>query len=286
MRALLALAAIVWAAALHAQGGPPFAADLNETVIEVPFAANGAQTGERMIVTLFKPDGEGPFPFAIINHGRAPTPEGRTQLPRQRYLQQARWLVRKGIVVLVPTRRGYGVTGGFDVEAIGNCGAPAYADAMAGGVASVLAVIDYAKAQPFVDPGRFILIGQSAGGFLTVGVAATNPAGLVAAVNFAGGHGGDPVRRPGQPCRPDRLLDVYSVAGKTARVPMLWIYTENDQFFAPEHARAWHAGFVAMGGRAELAMLPPFKSNGHVLFAEGIAVWRPLLDDFLKSAGF
>ena len=163
--------------------------------------------------------------------------------------------------------------------------APA-SDALAGGVESLLSVIDYAKAQPFVNPARFILIGQSVGGFLTVGVTATAPPGLVAAVNFAGGHGGDPMRHPGVPCAPQKLLDVYSGAGKTARAPMLWVYTENDQYFGPDYARAWHAAFVAAGGHAELVLLSPFKSNGHVLFVEGMPLWQPLLDTFLASAGF
>lgn len=286
MRALLVLIGSLWAAALLAQEAPPLAADLNETVIEVPFAGNGAQPGERMIVTLFKPDGDGPFPFAILNHGRAGTPAGRAQVQRWRYSAQARWLVRKGFAVFVPTRRGYGATGGMDVEAIGNCVNPGYRESMAGGVATELAVIDYAKRQTFVDAAHFVVIGQSAGGMLAVGIAAAAPPGLVAAVNFAGGHGGDPERRPGQPCRPDRLREVFSEAGKTARVPMLWIYTENDRYFAPEHTRAWHAAFVAAGGRAELALLAPFKSNGHVLFVEGMAIWQPLLDTFLASAGF
>lgn len=286
MRAPVWIFALIACTGAWAQGGPPFAADINETVIDIPVRVNGAETGEHMVATLFKPDGAGPFPFAIISHGRAGTPVERAQVPRWRYSEQSRWLVRKGFVVIVPTRRGYGSTGGADVETNYNCANPAYRDAMTGGVESVLAAISYAKAQKFVDPARFILIGQSVGGFLTVGVTAAAPAGLVAAVNFAGGHGGDPMRHPGVPCRADKLLEVYSEAGKTARAPMLWIYTENDQFFGPDHARSWHAGFISSGGRAELQILPPYQANGHVLFVSGMAVWRPVVEAFLQSVGF
>ncbi len=269
-----------------AQGGPPFAADLNEAVIEIPVLVNGQPTESHMVGTLFKPDGDGPFPFAIISHGRAGMPVERAQVPRWRYSEQSRWLVRKGFAVIVPTRRGYGATGGSDVEQSYNCANPAYRDALAGGVESVLSAISYAKAQKFIDPARFILIGQSVGGFLTVGVTATAPPGLVAAVNFAGGHGGDPMRHPVVPCAPEKLLEVYSAAGRTARVPMLWVYTENDQYFGPEYVRSWHAGFNAAGGHAELHVLPPFQNDGHRLFVNGMAIWQPVVETFLRSVGF
>lgn len=286
MRNFWLLAVLLVCSAARAQGGPPVAADLNETVIEIPVLKNGQPTDAYMIGTLFKPDGDGPFPFAIISHGRPGTPGERAKVQRWRYSEQSSWLVRKGIAVIVPTRPGYGATGGSDVEQSYNCANPAYRDALAGGVQSVLSAINYAKAQNFIDPSRFILIGQSVGGFLTVGVTAAAPAGLIASVNFAGGHGGDPMRHPSVPCAPEKLLDVYSAAGKTARVPMLWIYTENDQYFGPEYARSWHAGFLSAGGHADLQVLPPFQNDGHRLFVNGMAIWQPLVETFLKSVGF
>ena len=278
-------AVLLWCGCAWSQGGPALVADLNETVIQIPVSVNGQQTGTQMVGTLFKPDGEGPFPFAIINHGRAGTPVERAQVQRWRYVEQSRWLVRRGYVVIVPTRRGYGGTGGTDVETSYNCANPWYREAMTGGVESVLAAIDYAKAQTYVDPQRFIVVGQSVGGYLAVGVAAAVPAGLLAAVNFAGGSGGDPQRHPAVPCAPEKLAQVYADAGKTARVPMLWVYTENDQYFGPDFARAWHREFVNAGGRAELEIMPPFQTDGHRLFVQGIAIWRPVVEAFFAKIG-
>jgi dienelactone hydrolase len=187
--------------------------------------------------------------------------------------------------VIVPTRRGYGATGGTDVETNYGCANPWYKEALAGGVESVLSVVDYAKAQRFVDPKRFILVGQSVGGFLSVGVTAAAPPGLIAAVNFAGGHGGDPQRHPAVPCVAEKLLEVYAEAGKTGRVPMLWVYTENDQYFGPDYARAWHKGYTEAGGRAELQVLPPFQNDGHRLFVNGISIWRPVVEAFFAKIG-
>jgi dienelactone hydrolase len=285
IRRWLWLAVLVPCGVAWPQGGPALVADINETVIDIPVIVNGQPTGTRMVGTLFKPSGDGPFPFAIISHGRAGTPVERAQVQRWRYVEQSRWLVRKGYVVIVPTRRGYGGTGGTDVEASYNCTNPWYKEALAAGVESVLSAIEFAKAQTFVDPRRFILVGQSVGGFVTVGVTAAAPAGLLAAVNFAGGHGGDPQHHPAVPCAPEKLLEVYSEAGKTGQIPMLWIYTENDQYFGPDYSLAWHKGYTEAGGRAELQLLPPFQNDGHRLFVNGISVWRPVVEAFFAKIG-
>ena len=267
----------------HAQG-TPFAADLNESVVNIPVIVEGKPDGSHMVGTVFKPAGEGPFPFVVLNHGRRAAERFRT--PRWRYADASRWLVRQGFAVFVATRRGYGETAGPDVESSYSCANPWFRDAMAGGVDSVMAVVGYARKQPFVDKDRYIVMGQSVGGYLSVGTGAQNPDGLKAVINFAGGHGGRPDRDPGNPCATEKLRQVFADAGKTSRVPSLWIYTENDQYFGPEHSRAWHEAFVASGGKAEYHLLPPFGRDGHTLFIAGAARWQPLVARFLKSAGF
>ena len=194
----LLLCACVSAVA-HAQA-PALATDINETIVSIPVIVDGKPNGAHMVGTVFKPDGGGPFPFVVLNHGRAGTAVERARPPRWRYVDASRWLVKRGYAVFVATRRGYGETGGSDVETNYNCSNPWYKEAMAGGVESVMSVIEYAKVQPFVNRSRFVVMGQSVGGYLSVGVAAARPDGLVAAINFAGGQGGRPVSDPGNPC--------------------------------------------------------------------------------------
>jgi pimeloyl-ACP methyl ester carboxylesterase len=73
--------------------------------------------------------------------------------------------------------------------------------------------------------------------------------------------------------------------GSSARVPTLWIYAENDSYFAPSLARrmaeAWRVG----GGRVELALLPAFGLEGHELAQanEGTIVWGPVVSQFLAK---
>lgn len=269
----------------HAQSsGPAFAADINETVVSIPVIVNGKPDGTNMVGTVFKPNGEGPFPFVVLNHGRRAAERFRT--PRWRYPDASRWLVRRGFAVFVATRRGYGETGGPDVESSYACANPWFKEAMAGGVESVMSVVEYARQQPFVDKNRYIVMGQSVGGFLSVGVGAANPEGLVAIINFAGGHGGRPEREPGNPCEADKLKQVFADAGKTSRVPALWVYTENDQYFSATHTRAWYEAFAAAGGKAEFRMLPAFGNDGHLLFVNGARIWQPVVAAFLRSVGF
>ena len=265
---------------------PQLAADIHETVVSIPVVINGKPTSTQMVGTVFKPSGDGPFPFVVLNHGRAGTPAERLQVRRWRYADASRWLVRRGFAVFVATRRGYGDTGGSDVETNHNCSNPWYTEPMAGGVESVLSVVQYAKQQSFTDKARFIVMGQSVGGFLSVGTGAANPEGLVAVINFAGGHGGRPDRDPGNPCGTGKLTQVFAQAGKNSRVPALWVYTENDKYFGPDHTKSWHEAFVAAGGKAEYRLLPAFDNDGHALFVRGAKIWQPVVAEFLKSLGF
>jgi len=245
----------------------------------------GKEETHKVVITQLKPDGDGPFPIIILNHGRSST--DRAHPPRFRYIKQARFFTERGFAVFEPTRIGYGAQGTeFDPEDSGSCNNRNFAPMAEAASTEILAALDYAKKQPYVDPTRVIIVGQSVGGYTTTASAAKNPPGLIAAINFAGGSGGDPGRHPGIPCDGNRLEDMYSLFGKTTKVPMLWIYTENDLYFNPSFSRAWHAAFVKAGGNAEYHLLPPFAENGHTLFARGIEIWSPIVAEFLDKLGF
>jgi len=282
---LLAAHLIVAAAPATAQ---QLAQDLNESVSTIEVSVKdlyGREESGKVVITQFRPAGAGPFPILILNHGRATN--NRNEPPRFRYTRQARYFVERGFAVFEPTRIGYGAyMTQFDPEDSGNCGSRDYAPMAKAGSAEILAVLDYARQQPDIDSRRVVLVGQSVGGYLTVATAAANPDGLVGAINFAGGAGGDPVAHPGNPCAPQRLEDMYAQFGKTAKVPMLWIYTENDLFFGPSHSKSWQAAFAKAGGDVDYRLLPPFAKNGHTLFSSGPDIWEPVVGPFLDRLGF
>jgi hypothetical protein len=65
-------------------------------------------------------------------------------------------------------------------------------------------------------------------------------------ITFAAGRGGRVGGKPNNNCAADRLIAATGGFGRTARVPMLWIYIENDTFFRSgiieENAPSLHRG--------------------------------------------
>lgn len=238
-------------------------------------------------VTVFSDDrNAGPAPVLVINHGRAATAEARAELGRARYPEIARFFVQQGFIVAVPTRIGYGASGGDDVEDTGGCNAKRYPPAFDAAARQTLAVLALARQRPDAAPDRAVIMGQSFGGGAAVAVASLNPAGVQAAINFAGGSGGNPKTQPQRPCSPQQLERTFAEYGRTAKVPMLWIYTENDLYFGPRYPREWFDAYVKQGAPARFVQYPPQGADGHALFSRFPEVWMPEVLRFLQAQGF
>ena len=110
--------------------------------------------------------------------------------------------------------------------------------------------------------------------------------GVVATINFAGGGGGNPATQPQEPCAPNRLKRMFADYGRSARIPTLWVYTENDQWFGPKYPREWFDAFKAGGGVGEFVLFPPNGKDGHYLFTQDPEVWRPKAMAFLRANGY
>ncbi len=251
----------------------------HERILRIP----SADPAVLMEATEFRPDGNGPFPLVVINHGSPAGAGERLIMRRQRYASSSAWFVSHGFAVVVPLRRGYGATGGPWKEDYGSCNGPDYFNTGLAAADDIEAAIAYMRQQPYVDGKRVIVLGQSAGGWGAMALSSRNPEGVLAFINFAGGRGGYQGGRPNSNCTPTRLFDAAEKYGKTARTPALWIYTENDGFFAPALSRNIHKAFVGAGGVAEYRLLPPFAEEGHNLFGatDGGVIWQPLVVSFL-----
>ena len=127
-------------------------------------------------------------------------------------------------------RRGYGASGSGWAEGLGPCSRPGYPAAAAAGVADLKAAVAALSARPDVDAHHILAVGVSAGGFATVALTADPPPGLVAAISFAGGRGSE---APDTVCSEDQLVSTFGALGARSRIPMLWVYAQNDHFFAP-----------------------------------------------------
>src|SRR5262249_35060937 len=128
-----------------------------------------------------------------------------------------------------------------------------------------------------------IVIGQSFGGTVAITLAAKNVPGVLAAVNFAGGGGGNPVTQTAQPCGPDRLTQMFAGYGATTRIPTLWLYSENDKYFGKALPHTWFNAFRARGGDGRFVALPPHEPDGYKSFTGNPDAWRPAFEDFLAT---
>jgi dienelactone hydrolase len=265
-------------AALAAIGGATAQTIVREE-LPVPMAEAGPRGLEALLVRARE---RARYPLALINHGAPRDNRERAGMTPLAFVPQALEFARRGFAVLIVMRRGYGDSGGNFSEGIGSCENPDYVKAARASAADLKAALAGVAMRDDVDAGRTISVGLSAGAFANIALASAPPQGLLAAINFAGGLGSP---EPDKICREDGLLAAHDTFGKSARVPMLWVYAANDHYFGPPAARRMHDAFTAAGGKAEFVAAPAFGDDGHLLFLRpgGIALWTTYVDAFLKQ---
>ena len=241
------------------------------------------QSGLMMRAALFRPPGNGPFPLAVINHGTNQVTIDRVPMPMPDFPGLTAWLVARNYAVLLPQRPGHGETGGRYLEDQGPCERPRYVESGQATADSIAAAIDFMTKQPFIRPTGVLVIGNSAGAWGALALASRNPKNVAAIVNFAGGRGGRNRGQPDNNCSPERLVAAAAEFGRTARIPTLWLYAENDSYFPPDLSRRMAAAYTAAGGKAGYVLLPPVPGEGHGLInaSPPAAPWIVPLERFL-----
>lgn len=245
-----------------------------------------------LLAFLVRPVGDGPFPLVVMNHGISLDANQRTMFPMIEYRDAARWFARRGYVVISPIRYGasslddkdQGLYGAVFAH-VGSCDNPNFRGP---GLAIATLnewVIDYMSKKKMIRPGKVVVVGQSGGGWGSIALASLNPSSVQAIITFAAGRGGRVDGKPNNNCAPDKLVAATGEFGRTARVPMLWIYAENDTYFGPELTKRMHQAFAEAGGNAEYRMLPSFGSDGHFMIdsADAVPIWSPLVSQFLEK---
>jgi dienelactone hydrolase len=207
---------------------------LNEHVIMVPA---GIDKLARLQTTVFRPNGPGPFPLLVINHGKE---LGQPhEQARDRFVYLARAFVKRGYAVLVPMRQGFADSTGRYMDFGCDMRANGYAHAN-----DVLDTIEYARKLPWIDDSRIIVAGQSYGGMATLAMGTQHISGVRGLINFAGGLRDD---RNNCDWR-NQLVRAFADFGARNKVDSLWVYGDNDSLFAPDLVRRMYANFVGAGG--------------------------------------
>jgi dienelactone hydrolase len=201
---------------------------------------------------LYQPEGPGPFPAIVFNHGSEALPGW---VP-----DQARFYVAHGFVLFVPHRRGHGrSTSAGPAEPQGT--GPEVIDALVAQNDDVLGAISYVASLPFVNPRRIATVGCSYGGIESL-LAAERATGIRAAVDFAGGA----MRWAADPALQARMKH----AARNAKVPVMFVQAEND--FSTEPSRVLSAEMDAAKKPMALRLFPAKGSSameGHSFCAGG-----------------
>lgn len=245
----------------------------------VSFPADGAT----LQGWLYMPEGQGPFPAVIYNHGSDKIPGWFPTL--------GKFWTGKGYVFFVPHRRGHGRSpGDWIVDLQKQIREKETDDAVSRKHAielheranlDVEAAVAWLKQQPFVNTNALIMSGISFGGIQTV-LAAEKGLGMKAFVPFAPAA----MSWAGNPLLRERLLQ----AVKNAKAPMFLLQAENDYNLKPSELLGGELKRKGQPNRAKV--YPPFgdKDNprdGHGGFAvRGSDVWGAdvlaFLDEVLK----
>src|ERR1051325_10616943 len=178
MHRLTTAAILAAAVATRAAQAPP----LNKQ--RVSFTSHGLT----LAGFLFKPDGPGPFPAVVWNHGSEKNPGGGPQFDAV-----AGIFVPHGYVVFAPIRRGHEMSAGRYIlderdaaRGLGQGPQTIVRLLETEQLDDQLAGFEYVKRLPYVDPSRLVVAGCSFGGIQTL-LAAERGAGYRAAVAISPG---------------------------------------------------------------------------------------------------
>ena len=212
---------------------------------------------------LWKPDGPGPFPAVLWNHGSEGSPGWQPVL--------GQFYTAHGYVFFIPHRRGQGRSPGTYIEAqmLGTPPAQraaAQVELLEAQVDDVVAALRYLKAQGFVDPNRVALSGCSYGGIETL-LAGERDLGVKALVPFAPGA----MSWEGNPVLGDRLRRAVD----RAKAPIFLIQAGNDYSLGPSNVLGPRV--VRKGSGSQAKVYPPYGSthaDGHGGFCStAVDVW-------------
>jgi carboxymethylenebutenolidase len=226
---------------------------------------------------IYKPEGKGPFPALLWNHGSERRPGWLPDL--------APIFLSKGYILFIPHRRGQGRSPGDYVmdllDRANQLGGPQarsrkLVELMEMHLEDQLAALSYLKGLPDVDQQRIAVAGCSFGGIQTV-LMAERGQGLRAAVDFAGAaqnweHSQD-------------LRDRMLKAVRQAQMPIFFIQAKNDYDTSPSRDLA--AAMEKSNKPHALQIFPSFgKSNqeAHEFCVHGGEIWAPQVFSFLAQS--
>lgn len=218
---------------------------------------------------LYVPEGKGPFPALLWNHGSEKRPGWQPEL--------ASFYNSHGYVFFLPHRRGQGKSPGpYIMDEIRGLGPAAVVGAQESANEDVVAALNWLKSQPEVDSNRVVVSGCSFGGIQTL-LTAEKGLGVRAFIAFA------PAAQSWGNGALDQMLES---AVKHAKAPVFILQAKNDYTTQPAEV----LGNIAKKNGGEAKIYPRFgdsPQDGHWAFATtsaGIAIWGDDVLHFIETA--
>ena len=230
------------------------------------------QSGEITLQgTLYKPEGKGPFPAVLYNHGSAPG-----MLSKQAFEALGPVFARHGWVFFGPYRRGQGLSasagryiGDEIAEAKKKGGMNAGAATMVrlletDHLTDQLAALAWLRTQSFVTRDSIAVAGNSFGGIEVV--LGAERGSYCAAVDSAG------AAQSWEDAPEVQALMTRAV--RNSRAPIFFFQAENDYDLSP--SRTLSAAMKDAGKEFEIKIYPPYgesTQDGHTFGYFGSSVW-------------
>ena len=224
---------------------------------------------------LYQPEGAGPFPVVIYNHGS----RGGRESDSVPFQYIGAMLTRAGYIVLVPERRGYGKSDGLNLRDEVGRDQSRVVTRLNAETDDVLAAIGYLRTVPSADMNRLGIMGWSFGSIITM-FATSHSAAFAAAVDQAGGaltwDSNGHVRRA--------LVE----AAESSTTPTLFMVARNDRTTSSitKLAEILKGRGVPQQTLIYDAFTPnrgPWAAPGHALFSEqGAHVWESDVLQFFR----
>src|SRR6185437_3469358 len=220
---------------------------------------------------LYKPDGPGPFPAVVYNHGSAPG-----MLSQQAFEAVGPEFAKRGGVFFGPYRRGQGLStaaGPYiedQIKAAEKRGGISAATTTAIRLLQTdhlndqLAALAWLRKQSFVQPERIAVAGTSFGGIETV--LGAEKGQYCAAVHFAGAAESWKIA--------PQLQSMMIQTVRNSRVPIFFIQAKNDYDLSPSEALP--DAMKNAGKKFEVKIYPAFGDSvqdGHSFGYFGSSVW-------------
>ncbi len=223
--------------------------------------------------TVFPQTSPGKHPVVIFNHGST----GPGIIPANfvfRGGNEVTFFHSHGYIVVVPMRKGRGLSEGPDLEE--DYTAP-FSVELDSAIEDLHAVVEYERKQSDVDPNRIVLAGASRGGFLSVAYAGRYPTNVTGVINFSGGWFGE-----GMGAASDFNFEIFRQAGYDAKVPMLWLYADHDQYYSLGFVEIEFSQFREAGGHGELFEVRDIPGDGHLL-SQWADRWQHKVTSYLNG---